>query len=78
MRTFFMLLGELAEAVILHFKDDPEFHLLVINLCESVLKALGMPVDLNGDGSPSAGTTTPPPTAAPSAPGLVDFSARRV
>jgi hypothetical protein len=56
-----MLVGEVVQALVTHFKDDPEFHQLVIDLCDVVLTNLGAPDVIPGDpfdGVPGNGTET--------------------
>lgn len=55
MRTVFMFLGEVVEALIEHFKEDAEFHVLVVDLCDQILTALGMPDVIPGDPASRAG-----------------------
>jgi hypothetical protein len=72
MRTFFLLLGELVEALIKHYQQDDEFAQLVTDIADYILTALGAPDVIPGE--PFAQAPSAQPTAQAMQGGLVDFS----
>ena len=75
MRTFFLLLGELAEALYKHFERDAEFRAVVLDLVDQVLTALGAPDVIPGEPG-VIGDESGTPSAADEQPQVFDWSTR--
>lgn len=78
MRTFFMLLGEFAEALYKHFERDAEFRAVVLDLVDQVLTAFGAPDVVPGEPGVigDEGVTPVTPSSEPPNPRVFDWSAR--
>lgn len=76
MRTFFLLLGELAEALYKHFERDADFRAVVLDLVDQVLTALGAPDVIPGEPG-VLGDENGTPSAADNQPQVFDWSTTR-
>lgn len=75
MRTFFLLLGELAEALYKHFERDADFRAVVLDFVDQVLTTFGAPDVVPGEPG-SLGDENSTPRAADNPPQVFDWSTR--